>query len=77
MFVQTSQQRVALKALCRGWEMCMADVGRRPAAWYTPLLPVILEMVPIRRNLMGQHEAEDALLGFFGLLQKDTGAQCW
>lgn len=26
---------------------------------------------------MGQHEAEDALLGVFGLLQKGTGAQCW
>lgn len=77
MFVQTSQQRVALKAPCRGCEMCTADVGRRPAACYVLLLPVMLEMVPIRRNLMGQHEAEDALLGFFGLLQKGTGAQCW
>lgn len=32
MFVQTSQQRAALKAPRRGWEMCTADVGRRPAA---------------------------------------------
>ena len=52
----------------------MADVGRRPAAWYALLLPVTLEMVPIRRNLMGQREAEDALLGFFGLLQRHSGA---
>lgn len=68
MFVQTSQQRVGLKAPCRGWEMCMADVERRPAAWYVLLLPVMLDMVPIRRNLMGQHEAMEALLRFFGLL---------
>lgn len=57
--------------------MCMADVGRQRPAWYAPLLPVMLEMVPIRRKSVRQHEAEDALLGILGLLQRDRGAQCW
>lgn len=45
--------------------MCVADVGRRPAAWYSSLLPMKLEIISIRRNLMGQLEAEDALRGAF------------
>lgn len=34
---------------------------------------MVLEMVPIRKNLMGQCEAEDALLGYFGPLQRERG----
>lgn len=52
--------------------MCVADVGRRPAAWYSSLLPMVLEIIFIRRNLMGQLKTEDALLGaFFFVVERE------
>lgn len=53
--------------------MCVADVGRRPAAWYSSLLPMKLEIISIRRNLMGQLEAEDALRGAFLCVCEERG----